>query len=63
MAYKTIIGAKRYNTRMDKIWETYKQQEREKQLISKEIYGKDYDKLSEKGKRNICHIWGDRHGI
>jgi PAB1-binding protein PBP1 len=63
MAYKTRLGAIRYNNRMDKIWETYKKQEREKQLIAKEIYKTDFEKLSEERKRNIDHIWGDRHGI
>lgn len=63
MAYKTRTSAQRHNERMDKIWEVYKQQEKEKQLIAKEIYETDFKKLSEKRKRNIDIIWGERHGI
>jgi hypothetical protein len=63
MAYKIKTSAERYNSRMDKIWETYYQQQREKDVIAKEVYKSDYDKLSEERKRVVCHIWGDRHGI
>jgi hypothetical protein len=61
MTYR--ISAQRYNKRMDKIWATYKEQERQKDIIAKKIYKLEYNKLSDTKKRNVCHIWGDLNGI
>ena len=65
MAYKikTSTQAQRYNARMDKIWETYKEQQRQKEVIARKVYKSGYDKLSNTKKRNVDYIWGDQHGI
>jgi hypothetical protein len=63
MAYKTQIGAMRYNNRMNKIWETYYQQQREKNIIAKDVFKIDYDKLSDDKKRKIDYIWGEKQGV
>jgi len=63
MAYKVKTSAQRYNERMDKIWATYKEQERQKNIIAKKVYKMEYDKLSNLKQRNVCHIWGDLNGV
>ena len=60
---KTSTQAQRYNARMDKIWEHYKEQQRQKDVIAKRIYKLEYDKLSDKKKHKIDYIWGDENGI
>ena len=61
MAYK--ISARRYNARMNKIFEIYEQQQKEKDIIAHKVYGKSYENLSNKRKGIINNIWGDKKGI
>ena len=63
MAYKIKTSTQKYNERMDKIWATYKEQQRKKDVIAREIYKVEYDKLSDKKKRRVDYIWGDLNGI
>lgn len=62
MTYK-IPSAQRYNKRMDKIWETYNEQQRQKNVIARKIYKLEYDKLSDTKKRKVDYFWGDLNGV
>jgi len=63
MTFKIKSKSQRYNERMDKIWATYKEQQRQKEIIAKNVYKLEYGKLSDKKKNKVNHIWGELHGI
>lgn len=58
-----MTSAQRINARYDKIWATYNEQQRQKEIIAKKVYKISYDKLSDNKKRKVDYILGDLHGI